>query len=126
MFKDSKAFSSFSTDDLAKAKEFYSKTLGLDVEEDKDMGMLHLRLSGGGVVMIYPKDNHVPATFTVLNFPVPDVEKAVDELAKNGVQFEQYPDLKTDAKGISREWGMVMAWFKDPSGNIISVLKEQG
>lgn len=125
MFKDSKAFCSFSTDDLAKAKEFYSKILGLAVEEDEHMGMLNLRLSGGGLIIIYQKDNHVPATFTVLNFPVADAEQVVDALTKKGVKFEQYPELKTDAKGISREWGMVIAWFKDPSGNIISVLQEQ-
>src|SRR4051812_47465540 len=88
VFKQSKAFSGFSTNDLAKAKEFYGKTLGLDVVEDKSMGMLNLNLATGGAVMIYPKENHTPATYTVLNFPVPNVDQAVDELSKRGVRFE--------------------------------------
>jgi predicted enzyme related to lactoylglutathione lyase len=124
MLKDSKAFSGFSTGDILKAKEFYSGTLGLNVSEDH--GLLTLHLAGGNNVLIYPKPNHVPATFTVLNFPVKDVDLAVDELKKRGVQFEIYemPDLKTDTKGIMRGNGPTIAWFKDPAGNILSVVEE--
>ena len=123
MLKAKNVFSSFSSDDIAKAKEFYGKKLGLDVTESH--GMLHLRLAGEISVMIYPKAHHSPASFTVLNFPVDDVDKTVDELTERGVTFEQYneSDLKTDAKGISRDKrGPTIAWFKDPAGNILSVL----
>ena len=89
------------------------------------MGLLMLNFSGGEKVMVYPKDSHIPATFTVLNFPVADVEKAVDELTSKGIIFEQYKEFKTDEKGISREWGQEIAWFKDPAGNILSVLKDK-
>jgi predicted enzyme related to lactoylglutathione lyase len=124
MLKDSKAFSGFSAGDIAKEKEFYEKTLGLDVSESD--GLLTLRLAGGNNVLIYPKPNHVPATFTVLNFPVKDVDLAVDELTKRGVRFEMYDllDIKTDKKGIMRRNGRAIAWFKDPAGNVLSVLKE--
>ena len=126
LFKDSPAFSSFSTNNLAKTKEFYSTVLGLEVIEDTTMRIVHLHLATGGRVMIYPKDNHVPATFTVLNFPVADIEQAVDALSKKGVKFEQYTgDLQTDEKGISRNGGMSMAWFQDPAGNILSLLEEK-
>ena len=126
MLKNSKAFSGFSANDIAKEKEFYAGTLGLDVSEAH--GLLTLRLAGGHNVIIYPKPNHVPATFTVLNFPVDDVDLAVDELKKRGVRFEQYdlPDLKTDEKGIMRGNGPTIAWFKDPAGNILSVLEQEG
>jgi predicted enzyme related to lactoylglutathione lyase len=124
MFKKSHAFSSFSVDDLGKAKKFYSQTFGLEVKEFKDMGILNITFASGGELMIYPKDNHKPATFTVLNFSVPNVEKAVDELISKGITFEQYKEFKTDKKGISRVWGEEIAWFKDPAGNIISILKE--
>ena len=126
MLKNSKAFSGFSANDIPKAKEFYAGTLGLDVSEEH--GLLTLRLVGGHNVIIYPKPNHVPATFTVLNFPVDDVDLAVDELKKRGVRFEQYnlPDLKTDEKGIMRGNGPTIAWFKDPAGNILSVLEQEG
>ena len=126
MLKNSKAFSGFSANDIAKEKEFYAGTLGLDVSEAH--GLLTLRLGGGHNVIIYPKPNHVPATFTVLNFPVDDVDLAVDELKKRGVRFEQYnlPDLKTDEKGIMRGKGPTIAWFKDPAGNILSVLEQEG
>ncbi|MEO6221551.1 MAG: VOC family protein [Ginsengibacter sp.] len=124
MFKNSKAFSGFSVDELKKAKDFYSKILGLEVTENK-MGILELHISGGNLVIIYPKPNHVPATFTVLNFPVQNIEKAVDDLTKAGVQFEQYEgEIKTDQKGISRGGGPLIAWFKDPAGNILSVVEE--
>jgi predicted enzyme related to lactoylglutathione lyase len=125
MFKESKAFSSISVDDVAAAKSFYSELLGLNVEE-MPQG-LSVNLSGGGAVFLYPKPNHTPATFTVLNFPVDDVEHAVDELTKRGVRFEQYdlPDLKTDAKGIARgNGGPTIAWFTDPAGNILSVVSK--
>ena len=123
MFRDTKAFSSFSVNDLQRAKEFYANLLGLEVGDSPEG--LSLRLAGGGVVFLYPKPNHVPATFTVLNFRVDDVEAAVDALAAKGVRFEQYdmPDLKTDAKGIARGNGPTIAWFKDPAGNILSVVQ---
>jgi glyoxalase/bleomycin resistance protein/dioxygenase superfamily protein len=124
MLKDSKAFSGFSADDIAKAKQFYAGTLSLDVSESH--GVLTLRLAGGNNVIIYPKPNHVPATFTVLNFPMKDVDRAVDELKKRGVRFEHYdlPSLKTDEKGIMRGNGPTIAWFKDPAGNILSIIEE--
>jgi len=125
MFKHTKAFSGFSVDDLQKAKRFYQETLGLEVEEGS-MGILTLHIDGGSRIIVYPKPNHQPATFTVLNFPVRDVEKTVDELTAKGVQFEQYDfgKMKTDKKGIVRGLGPTIAWFKDPAGNIISVLED--
>jgi catechol 2,3-dioxygenase-like lactoylglutathione lyase family enzyme len=124
MFKDSKAFSGFSVDDIPRAKEFYGGTLGLDVTEEN--GMLGLQLAGGASVLVYPKENHEPATFTILNFPVEDIERAVDELTAAGVRFEQYEgELQTDAKGIFRGGGPLIAWFKDPAGNILSVLESE-
>jgi catechol 2,3-dioxygenase-like lactoylglutathione lyase family enzyme len=125
MFRDTKAFSGFSVNDLQKAKEFYGQTLGLDVA-DAPMGLLQLNIAGGAIIMIYPKPNHTPATFTILNFPVENIDRAVDELAKRGVQFEKYDnqDIKTDEKGIHRgSVGPKIAWFKDPAGNILSVLE---
>jgi predicted enzyme related to lactoylglutathione lyase len=124
MFRDTAAFSSFSVDDIAKARTFYGQTLEIDISET--MGLLELHIAGGFKAMIYPKPDHVPATFTVLNFPVSDIESAVDELARRGVRFEHYEgELKTDAKGISRggDRGPTIAWFKDPAGNILSVLE---
>ncbi|QMW03854.1 VOC family protein [Spirosoma foliorum] len=125
MFENTRAFSGFSVDDLQKAKEFYQHTLGLNVTEES-MGVLSLHISGGSTILIYPKPNHTPATFTILNFPVADVEKTVDELVKLGVQFEHYEgDIQTDEKGIVRgKGGPTIAWFKDPAGNILSVLEE--
>lgn len=126
MFKNVKAFSSFSVDDVQKAKTFYGQTLGLQVSEDREMGgLLHLHIAGGNDVLIYPKANHTPATFTILNFPVSNIEKAVDDLSKLGVRFEHYNqgDIKTDEKGISSGPGPKIAWFKDPAGNILSVLE---
>jgi catechol 2,3-dioxygenase-like lactoylglutathione lyase family enzyme len=124
-FKDAKAFSSFSVNDLEKAKEFYGETLGLKVSELEEG--LQLNLAGSNVVFLYPKPNHTPASFTVLNFPVNDIEEAVDELTTLGVRLEKYdlPDLKTDKKGIMRGNGPLIAWFKDPAGNILSVLEEK-
>ena len=123
MLGDSKAFSGFAANDIPAARKFYGETLGLKVSEDH--GLLTLHFAGGNNVLIYPKPNHVPATFTVLNFPVDDVDKAVDELTRRGVRFEIYdmPDIKTDAKGIMRGKGPTIAWFKDPAGNILSVLE---
>jgi catechol 2,3-dioxygenase-like lactoylglutathione lyase family enzyme len=125
MLRDSHAFSSFSVDDIQKAKEFYRRTLGLEVSESN--GLLKLHLAGGTTVLIYPKPNHNPATFTILNFPVDNVDEAVDELNKRGVRFEVYnePDLKTDKGGVFRGGGPTIAWFKDPTGNILSVLEEK-
>jgi predicted enzyme related to lactoylglutathione lyase len=124
MLKESKAFSGFSVDDTQKAKEFYGRTLGLDVSESH--GLLNLHLAGGSSVLIYPKPNHVPATFTILNFPVDNIEQTVERLTKSGVRFERYEgDLKTDEKGIFRGGGPLIAWFKDPAGNILSVLEEK-
>ena len=125
MFKDTKAFSGFSVNDLQKAKDFYGRTLGLEVSENPEGLALHV--AGGTTIFIYPKPNHTPATFTILNFQVDDIEKAVDELTKLGVVFEQYEEpIKTDEKGIHRgEVGPVVAWFKDPAGNILSVLEEK-
>ena len=124
MLRDSPAFSGFSVDDLQKAKDFYGRTLGLEVT-DEPMGLIALNLAGGAKVLVYPKPNHAPATFTILNFPVPSVDKAVDALGKRGVRFEVYDaaDLKTDAKGIMRGNGPTIAWFRDPAGNILSVLE---
>ncbi|ETZ20904.1 VOC family protein [Pedobacter sp. V48] len=124
MLQNSKAFSSFSANDLEKAKEFYQSTLGLDVRIGQ-MDTLELHITGSIPVLIYPKPDHVPATFTVLNFPVESVEGAVDHLVEKGVQFEHYDfaGLKTDEKGIFRGDGPVIAWFKDPAGNILSVLE---
>ncbi len=126
MLKAKTAFSGFSVDDQAKAKQFYTKILGLKLDNDK-MG-LELILPGGGHLFIYPKDDHRPATYTVLNFVVEDIDQAVDELIELGVKFEHYDgELKTDKKGIARgsEVGMGpdIAWLKDPAGNILSVLK---
>jgi catechol 2,3-dioxygenase-like lactoylglutathione lyase family enzyme len=123
MLKNNRAFSSFSVNDLKKAKAFYAETLGLDVVDSKEG--LELRHAGGGGVFLYPKANHTPATFTVLNFQVPNVDEAVDNLQKRGVKFEIYnePDLKTDQRGIFRGEGPTIAWFKDPAGNILSVVQ---
>jgi len=123
MFRNTKAFSGFSVNDIQKAKQFYGETLGLEVSETH--GLLNLHLAGGTTVLVYPKPNHIPATFTILNFPVADIEEAVDQLSRNGVRFERYDgDLKTDDKGIFRGGGPLIAWFKDPAGNVLSVLEE--
>ena len=126
--KDTPAFSGFSVDDLSKAKDFYGGVLGLEVEEVPGMG-LTLKIAGGGNVFVYPKDNHEPATFTILNFSVPDIDKAVDELSQAGIQFERYevPGAPgPDEKGIYRDpQGPSIAWFKDPAGNVLSVLQDR-
>ncbi len=127
MLKSDKAFSGFSVNDIQKAKAFYGQTLGVDIS-DGPMGNLELKIGNGATVFIYPKPNHKPATYTVLNFPVDNIDSAVDELTQKGVTFEHYDmgDFKTDSKGILRgggEYGPSIAWFKDPAGNILSVLE---
>ena len=123
MFRDAKAFSGFSVDDIPKAREFYGQTLGLDVTEQH--GLLFLHIAGGSKILVYPKPDHAPASFTILNFPVGDIEEAVGELNRRGVRFERYEgELKTDEKGIFRGGGPLIAWFKDPAGNTLSVLEE--
>ena len=131
MFKDSYAFSGFSANDLSEVEAFYSDVLGLDVTRLQEGGMdvVMLKLKTGGRVLIYPKDDHEPATYTVLNFPVKDVEAAVDELTTKGVHFERYPEMSwQDEKGIARGkqagMGPDIAWFKDPAGNVLAVLDE--
>ncbi|WP_049575934.1 VOC family protein [Streptomyces sp. SBT349] len=121
MFKDTKAFSGFSVDDIPAAKRFYGDTLGLDVSEEH--GMLTLHLAGDRDTLVYPKEDHTPATFTLLNFPVDDIDAAVDALAARGVSFERYEGA--DAKGVHRGiGGPPIAWFRDPAGNFLSVLAE--
>jgi len=125
MFKEAKTFSSFSVNDLRRAKEFYGETLGLEIKETPEGLELH---TGNNAVFLYPKPNHTPASFTVLNFHVNDIEEAVDELKSLGVKLEHYDmgDIKTDERGIARgPHGPVIAWFKDPAGNILSVLEER-
>jgi predicted enzyme related to lactoylglutathione lyase len=126
MFKDTKTISSFSVNDIRKAKEFYGQLLGIDYIES--MGLITLQLGGGGSTFVYPKPNHEPATFTVLNFQVPELEKTVDELIAKGITFEQYnfgEGMTTDEKGImyGNGRGPDIAWFKDPAGNVLSVVK---
>ncbi|MGB6067752.1 MAG: VOC family protein [Desulfomonilaceae bacterium] len=125
MFKDTKAFISFSVNDLQRAKEFYGQILGLEVVEMPEG--LELRIAGGTRIFMYPKPNHVPATFTILNFPIDNIDEAVEELIKRGVRFEIYDegDLRTDEKGIFRGGGPKIAWFKDPAGNFLSVLEKK-
>jgi catechol 2,3-dioxygenase-like lactoylglutathione lyase family enzyme len=121
MLRDSPAFSGFSSNDIAAAQRFYGETLGVDVSEDH--GLLNLRLAGGQRVIIYPKDDHQPATFTVLNFEVADIDAAVDGLTAKGVVFERYEGMEQDAKGVMRLYPPPIAWFKDPAGNILSVIQ---
>ncbi len=128
MFKDTQAFSSFSVDNIAKAKEFYGETLGLDVA-DMSIG-LNITVAGGGSIFIYPKQDHIAATFTVLNFPVPDIDAAVGQLKSKGVTFESYGgETATDDNGILRggdpDRGPSIAWFKDPAGNFLSVMEKR-
>jgi predicted enzyme related to lactoylglutathione lyase len=127
MFADSKAFSGFAVDDLQKALEFYGETLGVKTTVfDEENGLAQLDLAGGErPTVIYVKPDFVPATYTILNFPVDDVEKAVDELSVRGVSFERYDEFDQDEKGVARGPGPNIAWFKDPAGNILSVLDQQ-
>lgn len=124
MFTDTKAFSGFSVDDLARAKTFYADTLGLRVSEGQMTGLMRLHLGNGHEVLVYEKPNHTPATYTVLNFPVDNIERAVDELVSRGVKFERYPGLDADDRGIFRGGGPLIAWFTDPAGNILAVLQD--
>ena len=124
MLTHSPAFSGFSVNDLDAARRFYEETLGLRTSDVEMDGLCRLELGGGGYVLVYAKADHTPATFTVLNFPVPDVEKAVDELAARGVRFERYENPPTDEKGIMREGGPLIAWFTDPAGNVFSVIEQ--
>jgi predicted enzyme related to lactoylglutathione lyase len=122
MFASTPAFSSFAVDDIDAARRFYGETLGLKIS-DGPMGVLNLGLAGGRPTMIYPKPDFEPATYTVLNFPVDDVDAVVDELSSRGVEFERYDAFDQDEKGIARGQGPDIAWFKDPAGNILAVLK---
>jgi catechol 2,3-dioxygenase-like lactoylglutathione lyase family enzyme len=122
VFENTKAFSGFSVDDVPGAKEFYGETLGLRVSEE--YGMLWLYTAGDRDILVYPKADHTPATYTILNFPVDDIEKAVDELAERGVRFERYDDSETDERGIYRGGGALIAWFKDPAGNVLSAIQQ--
>ncbi|MEU6911703.1 VOC family protein [Streptomyces olindensis] len=122
MFGTTKAYSGFSVDDIDAARSFYGDTLGLRVSEDH--GMLFLHIAGDRNILVYPKEDHAPATYTVLNFPVDDIEAAVDELSRRGVRFERYDQFKVDEKGIFRGGGPLIAWFTDPAGNVLSVLQE--
>ncbi|MFB7544849.1 VOC family protein [Streptomyces zaomyceticus] len=127
MFGETSAFSGFSVDDLDAARRFYGETLGLKVDEEgqDDMRMLFLTLAGRTRVFVYPKDDHAPATFTILNFAVDDIDRAVDELTGRGVTLERYEGFEADDKGIVRvEGGPAIAWFTDPAGNVLSVLQE--
>ncbi|MYS20841.1 Glyoxalase/Bleomycin resistance protein/Dioxygenase superfamily protein [Streptomyces sp. DvalAA-14] len=121
MFGSTKAFSGFSVDDIGAAKAFYGETLGLRVSEQD--GMLTLHVAGGRDILVYPKADHTPATYTILNFPVPDIEAAVEELKGRGVRFERYDHVEPDDKGIFRGGGPLIAWFTDPAGNVLSVLQ---
>ena len=122
MFENAKAFSGFSVDDIARAKQFYGETLGVPVSEED--GLLTLHIAGDRNTMVYPKEHHTPATFTILNFPVDDIEVAVEELNARGIEFEHYEGMVQDENGILRAGGPLIAWFKDPAGNILSVLQQ--
>ncbi|HEY4279897.1 MAG TPA: VOC family protein [Conexibacter sp.] len=125
MFKDTKAFSGFSVDDTDAARRFYGETLGIDVADGEMGGLLVLQIAGGRDTLIYPKADHQPASFTILNFPVDDIEQAVDQLTARGVAFERYEgtQMETDERGIFRGGGPLIAWFKDPAGNVLSVIE---
>ena len=129
MFEDTKAFNGFAVDDLGKAREFYSETLGVKTEViSEEEGLMSLQLAGGGQpTFVYAKEGHTPADYTILNFPVDDVEKEVDELTAKGVRFERYGagPLETDTKGISRGNGPTIAWFKDPAGNFLALMEAE-
>jgi predicted enzyme related to lactoylglutathione lyase len=126
MFADTKAYSGFAVDDLAKAREFYGETLGLRTSViSEEGGVMSLDLAGDRGTLVYQKPDFTPATYTILNFPVDDIDKAVDELSARGVRFERYDGFEQDEKGISRGEGPYIAWFKDPAGNVLSVLQEQ-
>jgi predicted enzyme related to lactoylglutathione lyase len=123
MFANTKAYSGFAVDDIEKAKAFYGETLGLNTTEEH--GLLTLHIAGDRPTLVYPKPDHEPANYTILNFPVDDIEKSVDELSERGVEFERYEGFDQDERGIFRAEGPFIAWFKDPAGNILSVLQER-
>jgi catechol 2,3-dioxygenase-like lactoylglutathione lyase family enzyme len=123
MLGNTKAFSGFAVDDVQKARTFYEETLGIDVSEEH--GMLTLHLAGGRDTLVYPKPDHTPATYTILNFPVDDIERTVDALVERGVRFERYEGFDQDERGIFRAEGPYIAWFEDPAGNVLSVLQER-
>ncbi len=127
MFGQTKAFSGYSVDDLRKAQQFYGETLGIEVSQEQEMPVLHLHIHGGYEVILYEKPNHEPATFTVLNFPVRNIEEVVKTLKSKGVKFESYdwPGFKTDPDDIMRGNGPTIAWFTDPAGNILSVIETE-
>jgi predicted enzyme related to lactoylglutathione lyase len=122
VFENTRAFSGFSVDDIGSAKQFYGETLGVRVSEEG--GRLTLHLAGDRDTMVYPKEHHTPATFTILNFPVDDIELAVEELNARGIEFERYEGIVQDENGILRSGGPLIAWFKDPAGNILSILQQ--
>jgi catechol 2,3-dioxygenase-like lactoylglutathione lyase family enzyme len=122
MLTDSHAYSGFSSNNIPATKAFYADTLGLEVTEEN--GMLTLHLAGGGTVLVYPKDDHQPATYTCLNFPVADIDATVDELTRLGITFERYEGASQDERGVAREYGPPIAWFTDPAGNILSIIEE--
>jgi catechol 2,3-dioxygenase-like lactoylglutathione lyase family enzyme len=121
MFTNTKAFSGFAVDDVDKAREFYAETLGIEVSEEN--GLLTLHIAGDRPTLVYARPNHTPAEYTILNFPVDDIDQAVDDLTARGVQFERYEDFDQDERGIMRGEGPPIAWFKDPAGNVLSVIK---
>jgi catechol 2,3-dioxygenase-like lactoylglutathione lyase family enzyme len=123
MFANSRAFSGFAVSDLPAARQFYGETLGIRTSERH--GLLTLHLAGDRDTLVYARPDHTPATYTILNFPVEDIDKAVDELTARGVQFERYEGIEQDEKGINRAGGPYIAWFKDPAGNVLSVLQER-
>ncbi len=121
MFEQSKAYSGFAVKDIPAAKAFYGGTLGFKVDEQYDGGLLDVQVPGGNHVLIYQKDDFVPATYTILNFPVPDVDAAVDDLVRAGVEMARFDGFDQDAKGIARGQGPTIAWFRDPAGTILAV-----
>ena len=124
MFADTKAFSGFAVDDVPAAQRFYGETLGLTTSEEN--GILTLHLAGDRPTLVYPKPDFVPATYTILNFPVDDIDRAVDDLAARGVRFERYDGFEQDERGVHRTEGPPIAWFRDPAGNILAVLEAPG
>jgi predicted enzyme related to lactoylglutathione lyase len=123
MFTETKAFSGFAVPDIAAAKAFYGDTLGINVSEDH--GLLTLHVAGDRPTLVYPKPDHVPASYTILNFPVDDIDAAVDELVARGIEILRYEGMEQDDRGIMRAGGPYIAWFTDPAGNVLSVLQER-
>jgi catechol 2,3-dioxygenase-like lactoylglutathione lyase family enzyme len=123
MFENTRAFSGFAVDDIERAREFYGGTLGLRTSEEH--GLLTLHIAGDRPTLVYPKADHTPADYTILNFPVDDIDAAVDELSSRGVRFERYDGFEQDERGVFRGGGPFIAWFKDPAGNVLSVLQER-